>query len=79
MNDVTRAQLIHHARVMLAQARHFRQRHHALGWSLGWPTALLSFAAQARRRVASEPVQPDLFAEALVRANVTEQRQEIAA
>jgi hypothetical protein len=51
----------HTARVHLNQVRHFRERAHGLGWDLGWPTVLLGWAGDARRRAVAVPAQRDMF------------------
>lgn len=63
-DDETRPSALHTARVYLAQARHFRERAHRLGWSLSWPSWLLNRAGKYRRMAAAEPTQRDLFAKA---------------
>lgn len=57
---MTRAQLIHHARVCLAQSRHFRTR------ARRYSFVLLDQASRARREAAHAHnlMQRDLFGEA---------------
>lgn len=52
-----RANLIHYARVLLQQSRHFTGR------ARGWSFTLLDWAGKARRRAAAagEPVQMEMF------------------
>ena len=47
---------LHYARVLLTQARHFRQREQAAGWSGEYSAFLLNAAGRARRE-AMKPKQ----------------------
>lgn len=50
-----RPALLHYARVLVAQSRHFRTRHRA------WSFTLLTWAGNARRRATETPAQIPLF------------------
>lgn len=61
---------LHHARVLLAQARAFREREKRLGWSGSYSAWLLECVGRARREMLNQgkqvkravPIQSDLFA-----------------
>lgn len=56
--NVDRAALIHYARVLLRQSRHFTNRHRR------WSFVLLEWAAKARRQAtttAGAPAQLEMF------------------
>lgn len=60
-----RAFLLHYARVLIAQARHFREREQRLGWAGWYSASLLEGACKATRQaMAVKPAasQGELFA-----------------